>query len=121
MINLLRWFVGRILVGLDALFSPRGVKRSEEEQARIDKITSSWSLYQFEGCPFCIKVRREMKRLSLKVELKDLKKDKAWEDELVSKGGKRKVPCLKIQNQNGQDEWLYESSEIITFFQQKLA
>lgn len=112
MIKIIRWIIGRILVALDKLFAPKGVKREASEQTKIDAVTSKMSLYQFEGCPFCIKVRREIKRLSLNIEIRDALKDKTREQELIQQGGKRQVPCLRINNQPAADQWIYESSAI---------
>ncbi|MFL5813519.1 MAG: glutaredoxin family protein, partial [Bdellovibrionia bacterium] len=69
-------------------------------------------LYQFEGCPFCVKVRREIKRLGLNIEYRDILKNPTWEHEMIQGGGQRQVPCLRIQREDGNVQWLYESSDI---------
>jgi glutathione S-transferase len=38
----------------------------------------------------------------------------AFNKELIQKGGKKQVPCLKII-ENGQESWLYESGDIIKY------
>ena len=35
--------------------------------------------------------------------------------ELVSGGGRATVPCLRIERDDGQVEWLYESIDIMRF------
>ena len=35
--------------------------------------------------------------------------------ELISGGGKSQVPCLRIQNTEGEVSWLYESDDIIDY------
>lgn len=35
--------------------------------------------------------------------------------ELVTGGGRAMVPCLRIERDNGQIEWMYESADIIRF------
>lgn len=35
--------------------------------------------------------------------------------ELVSGGGRATVPCLRIERDEGQVEWMYESIDIIRF------
>ena len=61
MMTLVRWILGRVILGLDALTSPKSVVREEAAQRAVDEITASMSLYQFKTCPFCVKVRREIK------------------------------------------------------------
>lgn len=36
-------------------------------------------------------------------------------EDLVRGGGKAKVPCLKITDQAGNSQWMYESGEIIQY------
>lgn len=115
MLKFIRWFVGKILLALNAIFAPKGLKRSPEDQAQYDLLTSKMALYEFEACPFCIKVRREMKRLSLTIERRDVLKNEKWEQELIDQGGKRKVPCLKILQEDGSSQWMYESQTIIDY------
>jgi glutathione S-transferase len=35
--------------------------------------------------------------------------------ELVSGGGRSMVPCLRIERDDGHDEWMYESRDIMQF------
>lgn len=69
----IRWILGKFILLLNAVFSPRGIKRTAEEQQRIDEKAKQYALYQFEACPFCVKVRRAMKRQSVNIELRDAK------------------------------------------------
>jgi glutaredoxin len=101
----------------DKLTTPKGVVRSEEEQARLDLQTSRLSLYQFNSCPFCIKVRRQIKRQSLNIPFLDAQHETAHRDELLKGGGQIKVPCLKIVNDNGEVTWMYESNDIIQYLE----
>ena len=114
----LRWIIGRIILLLDFLFSPKKPKRTANLQQEIDQSTAHLSLYQLPACPFCVKVRRAMKRNGLNIELKNINKDKSLNNELVEQGGKRKVPCLKIVDQNDSAKWLYESSDIVNYLAQ---
>ena len=52
-LKLLREGSGRVLILIDWLFKPTIVKRSNDEQADIDKQTKNLKLYQFYACPFC--------------------------------------------------------------------
>jgi len=112
-----RWFLGRIILLVDFLFHPRGVKRDAQLQSTLDEETSKLSLYQYAACPFCVKVRWSMQRNSLKVETKDAKRNAQYAEELVAGGGHLKVPCLKIEEQDGSSTWMYESSDIISYLE----
>jgi glutathione S-transferase len=59
-----------------------------------------------------VKVRRQIKRLGLSIECRDILKNPAWEQEMVQGGGQRQVPCLRIEREDGGVQWLYESSDI---------
>lgn len=71
------------------------------------------SLYYSPWCPFCVRVVNALKRMSVKVELRDTG-DRDYLLQLKSGGGKTQVPCLLIDN-DGQQQWLYESDDIITY------
>ncbi|GGK61260.1 glutathione S-transferase N-terminal domain-containing protein [Amphritea balenae] len=114
----IRWFLGRIILLLNAVFSPRPVKREADVQRQLDLRTANLSLYQFEACPFCVKVRRSMRRNGLNIELRDAKKVELHRDELLQGGGRVKVPCLRIDDADGEVRWMYESSDIIHYLEQ---
>jgi glutaredoxin len=120
-VALIRWILAKIILFLDSTFSPRPIERSPQEQARLDERTRSLVLYQYEACPFCVKVRRTMKRLNLHIELKDAKKVKAFADELVQGGGQLQVPCLRITEATGEVHWMYESSDILEYLNHQFA
>ncbi|WP_416307246.1 glutaredoxin family protein [Neptunicella sp. SCSIO 80796] len=115
-----RWLLGRLILFFDWLFTPKSVKRSEAEQARIDRQTRQLSLYQFKACPFCVKVRRAMKRYGLNIETCDAKGHISYRNELLTEGGKLKVPCLRIE-EGESIRWMYESSDIIQYLEQRFA
>ena len=116
MMKLIRWFLGKIFMFFDALTSPTPVERPEADQAKLDQLTSTWFLYQFEACPFCIKVRRAMRKMNLHIALKN-SLDRRIEAELIQGGGQRQVPCLRIQEPDGSVKWMYESGDIIEYLQ----
>ena len=118
--KLIRFIVGRIIFLLDFLTRPSPAIRSRKDQVRVDVEVSGLSLYQFKVCPFCIKVRRQMTRRSIQIELKDAKTDLAIKEELVREGGKHKVPCLRIEEYNNDVRGLYSSDEICKFLDAKL-
>lgn len=109
---IIRKILGSIILFLNWVFTPKGIKRESEVQKQIDEQTMKLKLYQFHSCPFCVKVRRVIKRLSLNIELRDAKNTSHFRKELKSAGGRLKVPCLRIEDDNGNIKWLYESSDI---------
>ncbi|CCQ10523.1 Glutaredoxin [Pseudoalteromonas luteoviolacea B = ATCC 29581] len=118
--KLIRWILGRIILILDFITAPRGVKRTSEQQAKIDALTKNMSLYQFHACPFCVKVRRAMKRNSLCIELRDAKPEGLHRQTLLEQGGQIKVPCLRIE-EGDNVTWMYESSDIVAYLEKQTA
>jgi glutaredoxin len=94
------------------LTRPKGIARPAAEQQAIDARTHNLALYHFPTCPFCLKTRRAAQRLSLNIELRDAQHDAAHRAALIAGGGKAQVPCLLINDAQGQQTWLYESSDI---------
>ena len=117
--SFIRWFVGKIILFINALTLPKPISRGKIDQKRIDEVTKYLTVYQFEACPFCVKVRRFIGKNSLKIIFKDAKNNKTSKSELVNEGGKHKVPCLKIANKYSKTIWLYESNEIIKFLKKE--
>lgn len=117
LIKAIRWPIGQLILVLNFIFSPRSPKRAMDEQAKLDDRTQSLSLYQLPACPFCVKVRRTMKREGLKIELRNISGKNDYREELIREGGMRKVPCLRIEKNDGQVEWLYESNDVVSHLQ----
>jgi len=114
--KIIRFVLGKIILFLDFVFSPKvEVNRIAEAQKALDSKTAGWTLYHLEACPFCVKVRRQMKRLAISMTMKDIGKDSAAWNELMAGGKLDQVPCLRYADSNGQIQWLYESSDINEF------
>ncbi|WP_346798612.1 glutaredoxin [Halomonas sp. Bachu 37] len=108
----LRLVLAPVMLIAEKVSTPQAMERSPEEQARIDEECRRLALYQFRTCPFCIKVRKEMARLGLNIELRDTQLDPDHRKALEEGGGKVKVPCLRIADEMNGDTWMYESDEI---------
>mgnify|MGYP001161531179 FL=1 len=119
-LRLLREGSGRVLILIDWLFKPSVVKRNDEEQAKVNQETKILKLYQFYACPFCVKTRRAIKRLNLKVETRDAQTAGKFRKELEISGGKIKVPCLKLEGA-GEATWIYESNDIIKYLDERFS
>ena len=117
----IRLIVGPIILFIDKITTPRGIKRPQDEQKKIDNEASNLVLYQFQTCPFCIKVKRNNKRLSLNIETRDAQHNSTYREELLQGGGQIKVPCLKIIDEKGNDRWMYESEDIMEYLQDRFA
>lgn len=103
----------------EKLTTPKAIVRSKAEQQDVDAACRQLALYQFNACPFCIKVRKEMARLGLNISKRDAQHNQQYRSELETAGGKIKVPCLRIETSAGDTEWLYESTAIIAYLQQR--
>lgn len=117
----IRWALGRIILLFNWLFTPRSRPLNPELKQRFDREAHSLALYQYLACPFCVKVRREIKRLNLDITTCDAKGDPVHKEQLEQQGGKLKVPCLRIKEDSGEVKWLYESSDIIHYLQHKFS
>jgi glutaredoxin len=102
-----------------SLATPKGVVRPPQAQDKINQECKQLALYHFKTCPFCIKVRHEMARLSLPIALRDAQHDTDHRDDLLKGGGKIQTPCLQITDHTGKIEWLYESGDIISYLQKR--
>lgn len=120
LLKLVREGLGRLIVAIDWVFSPKKVQRDLLAQKLANTDAASISLYQFYACPFCIKTRRAIKRLNIPVSFRDAQKQGDYREELGSEGGRVKVPCLRIE-EDGKVEWMYESKDIISYLDQRFA
>lgn len=116
-LKVIRNGLGSLIAGIDCLTRPAKKQRSPEAQAQVDEAAKSLALYQFNACPFCIKVRRAMHKLNVPVPLRDINKSSVDKQELIQKGGSRKVPCLRIIEADGSERWMYESNDIIQYLE----
>ncbi len=74
-------------------------------------------LYHYTSCPFCFIVRRVITSLELPIQMRNIHQESQYLDELIAGGGKRSVPCLRIENADGSLQWMYESADINRYLQ----
>lgn len=115
----LRLVLAPFMILSEKLSTPDAIERPATVQADVDKACEAFALYQFRTCPFCIKVRKEIARLGLTIELRDTQLDPEHKQALLEGGGRAKVPCLKIANDDGSVEWLYESDDINAYLHRR--
>jgi glutaredoxin len=118
---IIRSILGTLILLIDWITTPRGIKREAAAQRAIDAQMSGLTLYQYKACPFCVKVRRKAKHLSLNLVTKDAKRSEEAKEGLLAGGGILKVPCLRIENRQGGVEWMYESTDIINYLENRFA
>ena len=117
----LRVLLGPVMLLKEALTRPQGVVRTSAEQASVDAACRGLALYQYKTCPFCIKTRQEMRRLSLDIAKVDAQHAGPARTELLQGGGQTKVPGLKITDAAGSSRWLYDSEKIIAYLRSRFA
>lgn len=114
-----RAILGALILFLNWVFTPKSLKREVSEQALVDAQTKKLTLYHYKACPFCVKVRRAIKRNGLNIETRDAKRSEEFKAELLAGGGILKVPCLRIEEDNGEVRWMYESGDIIAYLNER--
>ncbi len=121
-LKLIRMVLGALLLTGNALFPARPrVRRSAQEKATLQPDLSRLKLYEFRACPFCLKVRRGLRRMDLDIERRDALRNERYAAELVQGGGELQVPCLRIEDAPGQVQWLYESAEILAYLEKRFS
>jgi glutaredoxin len=117
----LRIVIGPVMLLWEFVTRPKGLVRPPALQAGVDQQCRSIIFYEYRTCPFCIKVRQEMRRLSLKIERRDAQKKGQNREDLARGCGQTKVPCLKITDQLGHTEWMTDSGAIVTYLRGRFA
>jgi glutaredoxin len=118
LVKILRNGIGGMLQVGDLITRPTKMRRTPEAQQQVEAACAQLALYQLPRCPFCIKVRRAMHKLNLPIELRNVQPGSPHRDALQAGGGRIKSPCLRIE-ENGESRWMYESSDIISYLQQR--
>lgn len=117
--KILRFILGRIILFVDFIVPVDSKKHlKKEEKKHFKELTEKWKIYEFKACPFCVRVRRYLKSRGIFIQTINAKNEQNKE-ELSSKGGKGKVPCL-FYIQDEKEYWLYESKSIMSFIEEKI-
>ena len=118
LLKIFRNGLGAIIAFVSWIIPANKVIRSEAQQQAVDRQTKELELYQFFACPFCIKSRRLIRKLNLKIVVRNAQTAGLYRDELLKEGNKVQVPCLKI-SQDSKITWLYESSAIEAYLKER--
>ena len=115
-LKLVRAVLKFFILAFDRTFVPKAdIARNPDAQKILDSRLAEWSLYHLEACPFCVKVRRQMKRRAITLPLKEINADPRNHEELMAGGKIDQVPCLRYRDESGNEKWMYESSAINEF------
>jgi len=117
----IHFVIGNLIKIVDFATSPKPIKRPLESQADIDEKCKKLTLYQYPTCPFCVRVKRNIKRLNLPIRLIDPRKNPEAMALLEKEGGKVQVPCLQITDNKGHSSWMYESADINYYLDEQFA
>ena len=72
-------------------------------------------------CFYCIQVLYSLSSMGFELPLKNILFHPKYKTELITGGGKKQVPCLRIEDKNGGVQWLYESRDIIRYLKRLLS
>ena len=77
----------------------------------------SLTLYHTPTCPFCKKVRQTINQLDVEVEMRNINEDTDDRNELVAVRDRATVPVLRITSPDGDERWMPESRDIISYLE----
>ena len=117
----LRLVLGPFMLLWEFVTRPKGLVRTPAQQEQVNQACRDLVLYQFQTCPFCIKVRQEIRRLSLNIDKLDAQKEGKNRQDLMAGCGKAKVPCLKITDSAGNSQWMTDSTKIMAYLRERFA
>lgn len=78
------------------------------------------ALYYSQYCFFCQRVLRFLRGNDQQVELRNTS-DIRHHTALAQGGGRTQVPCLLIESEEGQTQWMYESGDIIEYLRKRIS
>ena len=81
---------------------------------------SALALYMRPSCPYCVRVTQFSSEAGIPLTQCNISEGSHLEALMVG-GGKRQVPCLRIEATPGEVQWLYESMDIIAYLQRQHA
>lgn len=73
------------------------------------------ALYYYDQCPFCQMVLSVLNKTQVEVEMRNTLTNPQNRQDLIAGGGRSMVPCLRIEKENGDVQWMYESRDIAQY------
>jgi len=80
-------------------------------------VNNKLALYYSNYCFFCQKVMMFLRGKDINLDMRSTS-DREHAAALMQGGGKTQVPCLRIENAQGEVQWMYESNDIIQYLSQ---
>lgn len=76
-----------------------------------------YALYFYDSCPFCQRVLHTLPKVKIKVEQRNVLKNPEFRQQQAKATGRTTVPCLRIEDDHGNEQWMFESADIIRYLQ----
>jgi glutathione S-transferase len=83
------------------------------------RTTETYQLFKTDSCGFCFRVRNFLQHNNIEILLRDINQEQEALRELLSGGGRSMVPCLRIESEEGEVKWMYESMDIMGYLADK--
>ena len=80
----------------------------------MSKSILSLSLYRFDGCPYCERVRAAIDDLKVEVDDRNIRRETEHAEALRAATGRQRVPVLRIDGPDGT-RWMPESADIVAY------
>lgn len=77
------------------------------------------ALYTGAWCPYCRRVVAAIREMNIEVELRDVCENREYRRELLAATGRGTVPVLRISHEDGHDQWMPESRDIIRYLRKR--
>lgn len=97
-----------------------GKEPLEKREKKVGR-TAGLALYGYPQCPYCDRVLRAAAALGLDLELRNTMSDSDSQRELVEVMGRRTVPVLRIEREDGSVDWMPESSDIVDYLEERFS
>ncbi|MBX2867230.1 MAG: glutaredoxin [Acidiferrobacterales bacterium] len=79
------------------------------------------TLYVRDYCMYCNRVLRTADELGIRLEVRNIWQEPEFEKELVGATGRSTVPVLRIDQTDGTERWMPESSDIVRYLQTEIS
>lgn len=116
--KLTRHLKGKALDLVDRLVPVRPQPCSEQQRDLLERESRRMHLYYCRTCPSSIAIKRHCEKLGLRVVEKDVVRVNAYRNELLNGGGEPRVPCLRIDDNQGP-RWLYSPEAIRSYLNKR--
>lgn len=79
------------------------------------------ALYHRPSCGYCRYVLDELQALGVRLELRDVGRDRAALGQLLEARGRATVPVLRIDDPDGGVRWMPESEDIVRYLKERFS